>query len=131
MTSDSLFVMHKSAGGDMTAANVARPALRECCRCSKSVASEIPYLGIKAIVAFSKKEVVLGAPKLEEDTCESSLCSGFVLGKFDLKSSRSSGRHCSKPCERIHMDITSPKEVGTIGIFRYFLMLADNYSDFD
>jgi hypothetical protein len=34
---------------------------------------------------MSKEEVVLGIPKLEEDECESSLCSGCVLRKFDHK----------------------------------------------
>jgi hypothetical protein len=41
------------------------------------------YLGTKAIVAMSKKEIVLGISKLEEHKYESSLWPGCTLGKID------------------------------------------------
>jgi hypothetical protein len=76
------------------------------------------HLGTKAIVVMSKKEVVLGIPTLEENKCESSLCSCCVSGEFDSKSFRSSGVHWSKRCERIHMDIKGPVKVVGIGKFQ-------------
>jgi hypothetical protein len=82
------------------------------------------HLGTNSIVAMSKKETVLRIPKLEEDKCESSLCSVCVLRKFDCKPFQSSERHFSKPCERIHMDIKVPMKVAAIGMFKSFLILV-------
>ena len=68
--------------------------------------------------------------KLEEDKYESSLCCGCDLGKFDRKALRSSGRHCSGPRERIHIDIKGPMALSAIGKYKYFLILVDEYSGF-
>jgi hypothetical protein len=88
------------------------------------------HLGTKAIVATSKKEIVLGIPNLEEDKYESSLFSGSALGNFDRKPFRSSGRHSSEPCARIYKDIKRPMEVTAIGMYKYFRILGYDYCGF-
>ena len=65
---------------------------------------------------MSNNEVVVGTRRLEKNKCDSSLCSGCVLGKFDRKLFRSKGIRYYKPCKRIHIDIKGPMEVSAIGI---------------
>jgi hypothetical protein len=75
------------------------------------------HLGTKAIVAMSKKKSFGEFQSLKRI-------------KFYRKPFQSSGRNCSEPCERIHMDIKGPMRVTGIGNYKCFLILVDDFSGF-
>ena len=83
------------------------------------------HLRTKAIVAMSKKEVVLEIPKVEEN--ESKVLLALAVSWQILTASLFD--HCYKSCQRIHMESKDPMEVAGIEKFDFFLIVVNDYSD--
>lgn len=85
------------------------------------------HLNINGLKLLSRKEMVVGLPKIGEID----LCEGCIYGK-QTKKPFPVGKswRATTSLELVHADLCGPTKTESLGRSRYFLMFTDDYSHF-
>nr|GEZ88957.1 hypothetical protein [Tanacetum cinerariifolium] len=94
---------------------------------SMVMAQRLSHLNFDYINLLSKKDIVIGLPKLKY--VKDQLCSSCELSKAKRSSFKSKAVLCSKGrLNLLHMNLCGPMRVGSINGKKYNLVIVDDYS---